>query len=68
MERFQDLNYHDMDVSAPSSIDYAKEYELAEKLNDYLGQLIDEGFFDDCELRGKSLSPGCVLTLNEDDS
>lgn len=55
IEIFQDLNHDDMDVSAPpSSREYHKEEELAMKLNNYLNQLIEDGFFDDCEARGKS--------------
>ena len=54
IEFFEDMNYLDMDVMAPtSSHSYFKEIEVAQRLNIFLGQLIQEGVFDDCELRGK---------------
>lgn len=54
VEMFEDMNYDDMDVTAPpSSHDYYKENEVAHRLNDFLSQLVEEGVFDDCELRGK---------------
>lgn len=49
------MNDEDMDVTAPpSNSNFDKEYEIAQRLNDYLGQLIDSGAFDDCASRGKS--------------
>lgn len=54
LEILQDLNDTDMDVTAPpSNREFGKETEVAHKLNDYLTQLIEEGFFDDCEPRGE---------------
>lgn len=54
IEEFQDLNYDDMDVMAPpSGPDFRKEREVAQLLDDYLGQLIENGVFDDCDLRGE---------------
>jgi len=48
------MNDEDMDVTAPpSSREFFKEHEVAERLNDFLRQLIEEGLFDDCDLRGK---------------
>lgn len=54
IEIFQDMNHEDMDVTAPpSGRDHYKEHEVATRLNEFLGQLIDEGIFEDCDLRGK---------------
>lgn len=54
IEEFQDLNYEDLDVMAPpSGPDFRKEREVAGLLDDYLGQMIENGVFDDCDLRGK---------------
>lgn len=54
IEFFEDMNYLDMDVMAPaSSHSFFKEIEVAQRLNIFLSQLIEEGVFDDCDLRGK---------------
>lgn len=54
IEFFEDMNCLDMDVQAPpSGVSFFKEIEVAQRLNIFLGQLIEEGVFDDCELRGK---------------
>lgn len=54
IELFEDMNNLDMDVMAmPSNEDCTKELEVATRLNNFLGQLIDEGLFDDCAQRGK---------------
>jgi hypothetical protein len=56
---FEDLNTSDLDVAAPpSSSDHFKEVQLADKLDQYLDQLIREGFFNDCEPRGRYLNCG----------
>lgn len=58
IELFEDMNHEDMDVTAPpSSVDLFKEQEVAEHLNECLCQLIVDGVFDDCDLRGKLSRP-----------
>lgn len=47
------MNYEDMDVTAPPSDAFVKEQEFAQKLDDYFSQLISDGFFDNCDRRGK---------------
>lgn len=53
VELFEDLNHEDMDVRAPPSDRYFKEEQVAHELNNFLTGLIGDGFFDDCDLRGK---------------
>ena len=53
VEIFGDLNHEDMNVTAPASYDFAKEEQVAERLNKCLGDMVEEGFFDDCDLLGK---------------
>lgn len=55
------MNHEDMDVMAPpSGPDFHKEHQVARLLDDYLGQLIAGGFFDDCDLRGKLMRTPAV--------
>lgn len=54
IELLGDMNHADMDVTAPPSDEtFFKEHEVANKLNDYLTQMIEDGVFEDCEPRGK---------------
>lgn len=56
IELLGDMNHQDMDVTAPpSASNFYKEIEVAQRLNIFLGQLIEEGVFDDCEPRGRFL-------------
>lgn len=48
------MNADDLDVMAPpSGPDFRKERQVAGLLDDFLGQLIEDGVFDDCDLVGK---------------
>lgn len=45
------MNRNDMDITIPCSHNGHKEQELAETLNGYLKNLIESGFFRDCDPR-----------------